>query len=461
MENLEQWAEKRGPLIAITEAGELVRSHLASSSKMRVVITGECRELKPLMSGWTMELAVPVDRAVVSIPVQFDRPTTDAVRKYLYRHTQRNFLQHFTVGAGVTIAGDLTYHPATHRLVLQARQAQPEKTIQGPVSAAEKLHITALQQLTHRGDIPKGSWPEKLERVTVLSPDNSKAVTDIQAVIENKGKGTIQLPKFTHVPVSMNRHTVAEKLVKALAAIDQGSADLILITRGGGHWTDLWSFNDPELARAIHQCPVPVMVAIGHAADHTSNAERLAVDHFSTPTAFGHELVRKLYARNGARKPRAATVPASTSQTASTQTQLDAQRERCRELEQMNAVNSSHAKEWRSAFLNELHASGTARVKNHWATVALIATLAGVIAAMIATAKSEDLTAPTVILVATAVITALCWRHRRQADAPPRPTRTRAVPVDAIEWINAARKARTPRRHRAVWAQVPATLTNP
>lgn len=46
MENLEQWAEKRGPLIAVTEAGELVRSHLASSSKMRVVITGECRELK-------------------------------------------------------------------------------------------------------------------------------------------------------------------------------------------------------------------------------------------------------------------------------------------------------------------------------------------------------------------------------------------------------------------------------
>jgi exonuclease VII large subunit len=329
------------------------------------------------------------------------------------------------------------------------------------VSAAEKLHLTAVQQLTHRSDIPKGSWPEKLERVTVLSPDNSKAVTDIQAVIENKGKGTIQLPKFTRIPVSMNRHTVAENLVKALAAIDQGSVDLILITRGGGHWTDLWSFNDPELARAIHQCPVPVMVAIGHAADHTSNAERLAVDCFSTPTAFGHELVRKLYARNGARKPRAATVPAPTSRTASTQTQLDAQRERCRELEQMNAVNSSHAKERRSAFLNELHASGTARVKNHWATVALVATLAGVIAAMIATAKSEDLPAPTVILVATAVITALCWRHRRQADAPPRPTRTRTVPVDTIEWINAARKARTPRRHRAVWAQVPASLTNP
>lgn len=252
MEYLEQWAEKRGPLIAMAEAGELVRSHLASSSKMRVVITGECRELKELKSGWTMELAVPVDRAVFSIPVQFDRATEDAVRQYLYRHTQRNFLQHFTVGAGVTIAGDLTYHPATHRLVLQAQQAQPEKTIQGPVSAAEKLHLTAVQQLTYRGDIPKGSWPERLERVTVLSPDNSKAVTDIRAVIENRGKGSIQLPKFTHVPVSMSRHTVAEKLVKALAAIDQGSADLILITRGGGHWTDLWSFNDPELARAIH-----------------------------------------------------------------------------------------------------------------------------------------------------------------------------------------------------------------
>ncbi|MDV6211910.1 exodeoxyribonuclease VII large subunit [Rhodococcus erythropolis] len=325
-----------------------------------------------------------------------------------------------------------------------------------------------MQQLTHRGgrlvhggDTPKGSWPEKLEHVTVLSPMGSKAVTDIKAVIENKSKGNIQLPDFTHVPVSMSRHAVAENLVKALAVLDHGSTDLILITRGGGHWTDLWSFNDPKLARAIHQCPVPVMVAVGHAADHTSNAERLAVDRFSTPTAFGHELVRKLYARNGPRKPRAATVPASTSETASAQTQLDAQRERCRELEQMNAVNSSHAKEWRSAFLNELHASGTARVKNHWATVALVTALTGVTAAMIATGISENLTATTVILIATAVIAGLCWRHRRQADAPPRSARTRTVPAESIEWISAARKARTPRRHRAVWAQVPASLTNP
>lgn len=50
---------------------------------MRVVITGEPRT-EATTSRWTVELAVPVDRAVVDILVQCDRPTTDAVRKYTY-----------------------------------------------------------------------------------------------------------------------------------------------------------------------------------------------------------------------------------------------------------------------------------------------------------------------------------------------------------------------------------------
>ena len=45
--------------------------------------------------------------------------------------------------------------------------------------------------------------------------------------------------------------------------------DVIVLTRGGGSLEDLWAFNDEGLALDIHNCPVPVVSAVGHQVDYT------------------------------------------------------------------------------------------------------------------------------------------------------------------------------------------------
>jgi exodeoxyribonuclease VII large subunit len=103
----------------------------------------------------------------------------------------------------------------------------------------------------------------------------------------------------------------AAEIAAAIRAIARHPGlDVLIVGRGGGSVEDLWAFNEEVVARAIAECPVPVISAVGHETDVTI-ADLVADLRAPTPSAAaeaavpdGSELLR-LLARDRVRLDRA------------------------------------------------------------------------------------------------------------------------------------------------------------
>jgi exodeoxyribonuclease VII large subunit len=127
----------------------------------------------------------------------------------------------------------------------------------------EKLKEKLLQEgvFDEKG---KKDLPALAQTIAIITSPDGAALQDFLEILKRRNwTGTIWL-----VPSLVQGNEAAKQIISGIEYASKiPDLDLLVLARGGGSIEDLWSFNDEELVRAVANCSIPTISAIGHQTD--------------------------------------------------------------------------------------------------------------------------------------------------------------------------------------------------
>lgn len=106
--------------------------------------------------------------------------------------------------------------------------------------------------------------------VGIITSGTGAAIKDIVNVLERRAPWV----QPVLLPVRVQGKGAEREIAMAIRQMgaaegETPKCDVLIVGRGGGSLEDLWNFNEEIVARAIADCPIPVISAVGHEIDFT------------------------------------------------------------------------------------------------------------------------------------------------------------------------------------------------
>lgn len=199
---------------------------------------------------------------------------------------------HMDVGDRVVVLGEIRIYERDGQYQLYAQQVTRDGVgvlYQKFMERKKELEEMGMFAQEYKRDIPRYA-----SRVGIVTAPTGAAIRDIQN-ISHRRNPYVQLLLY---PALVQGEGAAASIVQGIYAMEQKNVDVIIVGRGGGSMEDLWAFNEEIVARAIFECSVPVISAVGHETDYTI-ADYVADLRAPTPSAaaelavFDYEQVRE------------------------------------------------------------------------------------------------------------------------------------------------------------------------
>lgn len=105
--------------------------------------------------------------------------------------------------------------------------------------------------------------PKFAKTVGIVTAPTGAAVRDIIQIASRRNP-YVQLILY---PALVQGEGAADSIVRGIRMMEKQNVDVMIVGRGGGSIEDLWAFNEEKVARAIFECRVPVISAVGHETD--------------------------------------------------------------------------------------------------------------------------------------------------------------------------------------------------
>lgn len=174
------------------------------------------------------------------------------------------YLEKFDVQEGdfITVSGKISFYKksGTYSIIINSY----EKKGQGNNYEQFKILYEKLEKLGYfKYELKKPiiKFPQK---IGIITSAKGAAVKDIISVI------TRRYPKVSLIiyDSKMQGIDVENNVIQGINTLSNLSVDTIIISRGGGDTDDLSVFNSQLIAKAVFDCDIPIISAIGHEIDY-------------------------------------------------------------------------------------------------------------------------------------------------------------------------------------------------
>ena len=201
------------------------------------------------------------------------------IRAAFFRQRQRGPTLNLKNGDLVLVFGRVSLYEARGDYQLIVEQIEPAGE-----GALKREFDRLKKKLAAEGlfdEARKQPLPALPARIGIVTSPSGAAVRDVLTVLKRRFPA---VPAIVY-PAAVQGEAAPGELIAALErAADRDECDVLIVGRGGGSLEDLWAFNDEGLARAIADCPIPIVSAVGHEVDVTI-ADFVADLRAPTPTA--------------------------------------------------------------------------------------------------------------------------------------------------------------------------------
>lgn len=217
-------------------------------------------------------------RTIAKLKATIWQNTFRVLRKKFYDSTGKDIVS----GLKVLLKGSANHH-SLYGLSFNIIDIDPSYTL----GDMERLRREILNRLALEGILDnnkKTDMPVTPQRIAVISAEGAAGYGDFMNQLLNNPDGFVFYPCL--FPCVMQGDKVSASIRAALEMVEATIDlwDCVAIMRGGGATTDLNGFDDYELAKAVANFKIPVVVGIGHERDRTV-LDEIAHTRMKTPTA--------------------------------------------------------------------------------------------------------------------------------------------------------------------------------